>query len=54
MKKRFFLAGAGGMLGQAFYKEFSKNYTIQCTDIDLNEKWLEYLDFREAEKYTAC
>ena len=51
MKKKIFLSGVGGMLGEAFYKIFSKNYELKCTDIDVNEKWLEYLDFRDAEKY---
>ena len=54
MKKRIFLAGVGGMLGQAFYEEFSNEYILQCTDIDLNEKWLEYLDFRDATKYITA
>jgi len=52
MKKKFFLSGVGGMLGEAFYKVFSKNYDLKCTDINVNEKWLEYLDFRDAEKYS--
>ncbi len=51
MKKKLFLAGAGGMLGDAFFKVFSKNYELKCTDIDLNENWLEYLDFCDDEKY---
>ena len=51
MKKKIFLSGVGGMLGEAFYKIFSKNYELKCTDIDVNEKWLEHLDFRDAEKY---
>jgi len=52
MKKKIFLSGVGGMLGEAFYKVFSKNYDLKCTDINVNEKWLEYLDFRDAEKYS--
>ena len=24
---------------------------MKCTDIDLNEEWLSYLDFREFESY---
>ena len=51
MKKKIFLAGTGGMLGEAFYKEFSKEYHLYCTDIDLNENWLNYLDFCDKEKY---
>ncbi len=39
------------MLGEAFYKVFHKNYELRCTDIDLNEKWLDFLDFRDFDKY---
>lgn len=39
--------GCGGMLGEAIYKEFSKQNKIIATDIDLNEKWLRYLDVRD-------
>ncbi len=52
-KKKIFLSGVGGMLGEAFYKTFSKKYELKCTDIDINENWLEYLDFRESEKYLS-
>jgi len=52
MKKKIFLSGVGGMLGEAFYEIFSKKYTLKCTDKDVNEDWLEYLDFCDAEKYT--
>ena len=41
------MSGVGGMLGLAFYKEFSKKYNLKCTDIDVNEEWLSYLDFRD-------
>ena len=39
------------MLGEAFYDVFSKKYEIKCTDINVNEKWLDFLDFRDEEKY---
>ena len=39
------------MLGEAFYKQFSKDYNLKCTDIDLNEKWISYLDFRDRSDY---
>ncbi len=51
MKKKIFMAGVGGMLGEAFYTIFKDEYDIKCTDIDLNESWLEYLDFRVYEDY---
>jgi len=51
LKKRIYIAGCGGMLGEAFYKVFSTKYKLKCTDIDVNEKWLSYLDFRNYKKY---
>ncbi len=51
MKKKIYLAGCGGMLGEAFYSILNDSYKLKCTDIDLNENWLEYLDFRDFEKY---
>ena len=51
MKKKIFLSGVGGMLGEAFYKVFSKKYILKCTDKDLNDEWLEKLDFCDAERY---
>jgi dTDP-4-dehydrorhamnose reductase len=39
------------MLGDAFYKQFSTNYILKCTDIDVNEDWLSYLDFRDFSEY---
>lgn len=50
--KKIYIAGCGGMLGEAFYKIFSENYTLKCTDIDVNEDWLSYLDFRNIEDYS--
>ena len=49
--KRIYIAGAGGMLGEAFYSVFKENNILKCTDIDLNEKWLSYLDFRDFDSY---
>jgi dTDP-4-dehydrorhamnose reductase len=49
--KRIYIAGCGGMLGDAFYKQFNNNYELKCTDIDVNEDWLSYLDFRYFKKY---
>ncbi len=45
------MAGSGGMLGKAFYEVFLPQYDLKCTDIDVNESWLEYLDFRDFEVY---
>jgi dTDP-4-dehydrorhamnose reductase len=49
--KKIYIAGCGGMLGEAFYKIFSEAYTLKCTDIDVNEDWLNYLDFRAIDAY---
>ena len=49
--KKIYMAGAGGMLGEAFYNIFKDQYEIKCSDIDLNSSWLEYLDFRDFEAY---
>ena len=49
--KKIYIAGCGGMLGESFYKVFSKNYLLKCTDINLNDDWLTYLDFRDFTKY---
>lgn len=51
MKKKIYIAGCGGMLGEAFYCVFGKEYELKCTDIDINEKWLSYLDFRDYSAY---
>ena len=49
-KKKIYIAGCGGMLGEAFYHVFSKNYDLLCTDIDVNEEWLSHLDFRDYQE----
>ncbi len=50
-KKKIYIAGAGGMLGEAFYEIFSKSYEIKCTDKDVNSPWLSFLDFRDFDAY---
>ncbi len=45
------MAGVGGMLGEAFYEQFKGEYELMCSDIDVNEKWLSHLDFRNEEDY---
>jgi dTDP-4-dehydrorhamnose reductase len=51
MSKKIYIAGCGGMLGEAFYKQFRDDYDIKCTDKDVNESWLSYLDFRDFNAY---
>jgi dTDP-4-dehydrorhamnose reductase len=50
-KKKIYIAGCGGMLGEAFYNIFGEEYELKCTDIDVNEAWLSYLDFRDYDAY---
>ena len=50
-KKRIYIAGGGGMLGEAFKKNFEDDYELFCTDIDVNEEWISFLDFRERDEY---
>jgi len=49
--KKIYLAGSGGMLGQAFHEVFGSDYQLRCTDKDVNEPWLELLDFRDLDGY---
>lgn len=49
--KKIYIAGCGGMLGEAFYKQFKDEYELKCTDKDVNEEWLSFLDFRDFDAY---
>ena len=51
IRKKIYMAGAGGMLGEGFYQVFKSDYTLKCTDIDVNEPWLSLLDFRDFDAY---
>lgn len=48
---RVYVAGCGGMLGEAVHKVFSEKHTVECSDIDLNAPWLSYCDFRDFAQY---
>lgn len=39
------------MLGEAFYEQFKTDFIVKCTDKDVNESWLTFLDFRDFEAY---
>jgi len=39
------------MLGEAFHLQFKDEYTLKCSDKDVNESWLTFLDFRDFEAY---
>lgn len=49
--KKIYIAGAGGMLGEAFYEQFKNDYKLKCTDKDVNAPWLSELDFRDYDAY---
>jgi dTDP-4-dehydrorhamnose reductase len=51
--KRIYIAGAGGMLGDAFHRVFGGAHALKCSDIDVNAPWLSHLDFRDFEAYRA-
>lgn len=49
--QKIYIAGCGGMLGEAFHRLFSDGNTLRCTDKDVNAEWLSFLDFRDTEAY---
>ncbi len=51
MTRRIYIAGCGGMLGEAFEKTFSVDSILKCTDVEINERWLTFLDFRDFDAY---
>lgn len=48
---KIYIAGCGGMLGEAFYHTFRDDHELRCTDKDVNEDWLTFLDFRDLDAY---
>ncbi len=50
-RKKIYIAGCGGMLGEAFQRVYRDDYTLECSDIDVNEEWLSFLDFRDRNAY---
>ncbi|HVR89999.1 MAG TPA: NAD(P)-dependent oxidoreductase [Novosphingobium sp.] len=51
MRKKIFMAGVGGMLGEAFHHVFKDSHDLRCTDKDINAEWLDLLDFRDRDEY---
>lgn len=49
--KRIYMAGAGGMLGEGFHDVLAPRHTLKCSDIDVNDDWLSFLDFRDFDAY---
>ncbi|MCC7009120.1 MAG: sugar nucleotide-binding protein [Acidobacteria bacterium] len=50
-QQRIYIAGCGGMLGEGFYRVYGGEHELRCTDKDVNEPWLSFLDFRDYEAY---
>lgn len=48
--KKYYIAGCGGMLGDALHHVFS-DVDILCSDINAEDDWLTLLDFRNRELY---
>ena len=49
--KKIYISGCGGGLGDAFYKQFKDGYELKCSDIDVNDWWLDYCDIRDSKEY---
>lgn len=49
--QKIYIAGGGGMLGEAFYRVFGDSYTLKITDIDVNQSWISFRDFRDYDSY---
>jgi dTDP-4-dehydrorhamnose reductase len=50
---RIYLAGVGGMLGEALHKVLAEKHELLCTDIDVNAPWLKKSDFRDFADYES-
>ena len=50
---RIYMAGAGGMLGEAFHRVFGGElgHELRASDKDVNADWLSFLDFRDFDAY---
>lgn len=48
---RLYVAGSGGMLGEAFHRMRRNEDVVRFTDKDVNAPWLDFLDFRDFDRY---
>lgn len=48
---RIYIAGSGGMLGEAMHRILSEHHQLECTDIDVNAPWIKRCDFRNFDEY---
>lgn len=44
---KVYIAGCGGMLGEAVHEYFAARTDVKATDIDVNTDWLSYADVRD-------
>lgn len=51
MVKKVFIAGCGGMLGEAFYHVFKDDFQLMATDKIQTDDWITTLDFRNYQEY---
>jgi hypothetical protein len=45
--KKIYIAGRGGMLGEASWRRPKNDFALKCTDLDVNDSWLSFLDLRD-------
>jgi dTDP-4-dehydrorhamnose reductase len=50
---RIYMAGVGGMLGEALHKVLVEKHELLCTDKDVNAQWLQYSDFCDFKDYES-
>lgn len=48
---KIYVAGCGGMLGEAVHRVLGTGAELKCSDLVPNAPWLEKLDFREFNNY---
>lgn len=48
---RVYVAGGGGMLGDAVYRTLREDHDVAVSDIVVNEDWLHYCDVRDFADY---
>lgn len=49
--KRIYIAGAAGMLGDAFYNMLHNDYKLKCIDKNIKNEWQSTLDFTNRQNY---
>jgi dTDP-4-dehydrorhamnose reductase len=48
--RKAYIAGCGGMLGEAAYRILSESMEIKASDINVRESWLEFADVRDLKQ----